>query len=211
MKSDKEVILKAVKINELNIFKANYNLMINHDFIIDCSIINKNFYDAYYNGQNGHLRGHYSRSQLIVQELIDYIEHLYKIEDYYKIIFDELFLDNINYIYKTSHFNNIFIFMLSNCFQFFIKNYKKLVPYIFKSNDKTLLINILNYHLQIFINNYKIFIPYIVDNLEYIQLCQDYNIHIFNIYEVTNNGEYNLKNIKQNYELKYENKIILWY
>jgi hypothetical protein len=65
--------------------------------------------------------------------------------------------------------------------------------------------------IQIFINNYQKFINYIVDELDYIQLCKDYNILFFCIDDITSFGEYDFKDVKNEYINKYKNKIILFY
>ena len=161
LKKDKEIVLQAVKIQNAIIYVSK-ELKNDKDFIIDCIIINKNIIYYYYND---------------LYLLIHYLQHDYNTK---YIILDELFLDNIKYISKTSHFNNIFKFILNN-------------------------------HLQVFINNYNKFIPSIINNLDCIQLCQDYNIHIFNKDDVTNDGEYNFEIVEKEYKLKYKNKIILWY
>ena len=160
-KNNKEIILEAIKINTLCFKYASKELKNDIDFIIDCIIINKNIIN------------YYKKNKLIL--LIYNLEHNYNNN---LIILDELFLDNINYISKISHFYNILKYILDNYYQNFIDNYIK-------------------------------FIPSIINHLEYVQLCQDFNIHIFNINEATNNGEYDYENVKKEFELKY--KIILWY
>ena len=133
------------------------------NFIINC-IISNNKIIQFFPNNNLYL-------------LIHNLQHNFNIDD---IILNELFLNNIDYISKISHFDDILSF-------------------------------ILKYHFQIFFENYKKFIHHIVNNLEYIQLCIEYNIHIFNIDEVTNFNEYNFEDIKKEYEIMYFNKIILWY
>jgi hypothetical protein len=138
-------------------------LLNDENFIINC-IISNNKIIQFFPNNNLYL-------------LIHNLQHNFNIDD---IILNELFLNNIDYISKISHFDDILSF-------------------------------ILKYHFQIFIENYKKFIHHIVNNLEYIQLCQEHNIHIFNIDEVTNFNEYNFEDIKKEYEMIYSNKIILWY
>jgi hypothetical protein len=96
------------------------------------------------------------------------------------LVLNELFFNNINYIFKTKNFKKILKFLLKKEYNNFIINYKK-------------------------------FIFYVINNLKYIQLCQKYNIHIFSKNEITNYGEYNFNNVKEIYNFKFKNKIILYY
>ena len=161
---NKEILLEAIK-NDCYVLQfASKELQKDNNFIIDCIINNNEMIDIV--NMNNHK---YNNLYLLIHNL----QHNF---DTKLIILDELFLNNINYISKTSHFYDILSFILIN-------------------------------HKQVL----KKFIPYIVDNLEYIQLCQEHNIHIFNIDEITSNGEYNLDNIKDKLYSKYENKIILFY
>jgi hypothetical protein len=164
LKNDKDFILQVIKNNIYGLKFVSDKLKNDKDFIIDCIINNKKTINFNYKMNNLYL-------------LIHNLQHNF---DTKLIIFDKLFLNNINYISKTSHFYDILSFILIN-------------------------------HKQFFIENYKNFIPNIINNLEYIQLYQKHNIHIFNIDEITSNGEYNFNDIKQIYELKYKDNIVLFY
>jgi hypothetical protein len=51
----------------------------------------------------------------------------------------------------------------------------------------------------------------LINKIEYIQICQKYNIYIFSINEITNYKEFNVKEVIELYKKKYNDKIILWY
>ena len=86
------------------------------------------------------------------------------------------------------------------------------INYISKTKNFYDILNfVLTNYLKFFIKNNKKFIHHIINNLEYIQLCQEHNIHIFNIDEITSYGEYNFDDIKKIYNSKYKNNNILFY
>jgi hypothetical protein len=109
-------------------------------------------------------------------------------------------------IHNLQHNFNIKFIKLN---ELFLNN----INYISKTNQFNNIFNfILKNHIEIFIENYKKFINVIINNLDYIQLCQKYNIHIFSKDEITNYNEYNFDNVKKMYEEElFKNKIILYY
>lgn len=109
-------------------------------------------------------------------------------------------------IHNLQHNFNVELIILN---ELFLNN----INYISKTHQFNNILNfILKNHIKIFLKNYEKFIDVIINNLEYIQLCQKYNIHIFCKKEICNDYEYIFDDVKKRYEKElFKNKTILYY
>jgi hypothetical protein len=109
-------------------------------------------------------------------------------------------------IHNLQHNFNIKFIILN---ELFLNN----INYISKIYQFNNIFNfILKNHIELFKKNYKKFIDVIINDLDYVQLCKNYDIHIFCINEITNDNEFNFDDVKKKYEEElFKNKIILYY
>lgn len=189
--NDYDIVSKAVQINGNNLKYASKELKDNDDIVLEAvknvgtSII---FASSRLQKDNN----------MIIESILSSKSSfkLFKYNLNYKLYF---LIHNLQYNFniKLVILNELFLDNIKYIFK--TKNFKKILKFLLKKQYDN------------FIIYYEKFIFYIINNLKYVQLCQSYNIHIFSKNEITNYGEYNFDNIKEIYNLKYKNKIILYY
>jgi hypothetical protein len=117
LSNDKDFILKAVQIDGNALFLGSSQLLDDTDFLINCIIANNNIINDNIIERCFHTEDTYN-----LFELIHNLEHHYETE---YIVLDELFLNNLNYIVKTKHFEDILQYILTNQREIFLNNFNK--------------------------------------------------------------------------------------
>lgn len=153
-----EFLLEAVKVNAYVINEIN-NKFKNNNFIINCILINNKIIQ------------YFEKNKLYV--LIHNL-HYNNYKEY--IIYDNIFLKNLNYICKLPNFEEILDYILNNNLKFFIKNYKKFIKYIINSFEYIKICQLYNIHIF---------------SIDDITSDKEYNIkEVYNIYKFKYEGQY---------------------
>ena len=132
----------------------------------------------------------------------------------YFLIYFNILVKIIKYFSKNKLYVLIHNLQYNNYKEYLILDKLFLKNLIFISkifNFEEILDYILLKFNTFFIDNYKKFLKVILYKLEYIQLCQKYKIHIFNINDITSDNDYSKKEIYNLYKLKYKDQYVLLY